>query len=94
MVALVRDRHGSIPMAVASGGHRDLVERTLRAVGICNLFETVVAAEDYNHGKPHPEPFLIAAARLGVAPEHCLAFEDTDVGASAARAAGMQCILV
>lgn len=94
VVALVRARHGTIPMAVASGGHRDLVERTLRAVGIYDLFETVVAAEDYERGKPHPDPFLTAAARLGVAPEHCLAFEDTDVGAASARAAGMQCVLV
>lgn len=94
VVSLVRAHHGKIPMAVASGGHRDLVERTLRAVGIIELFDAVIAAEDYQHGKPHPAPFLTAATRLNVAPEHCLAFEDTEVGATSARAAGMQCVLV
>lgn len=93
-VALVRFHHGKTPMAVASGGHLDLVERTLRAVGVYEFFDTVVGAEDYKHGKPHPDPFLTAAARLDVAPQYCLAFEDTEVGAQSARAAGMQCILV
>ena len=94
VVALVRDYRGRLPLAVASGGHRDLVERTLRALGIADCFHAVVAAEDYDRGKPHPDPFLTAAERLRVAPAHCLVFEDTATGAEAARAAGMACVLV
>ena len=94
VVDLVREHHGEKPMAVASGGHRDLVERTLHALGIYDMFDAVIAAEDYARGKPHPDPFLTAAERLQVAPQHCLVFEDTATGAEAARAAGMACVLV
>lgn len=94
VVALVREYHGERPLAVASGGHRDLVERTLHALGIHAMFDAVVAAEDYERGKPAPDPFLTAAARLQVAPEHCLVFEDTSSGVEAARAAGMAWVLV
>lgn len=94
VVALARHHHGSIPMAVASGGHRDLVERTLRALGIYELFASVIAAEDYERGKPHPDPFLVAAGQLRVSPPHCLVFEDTATGIEAAKAAGMAWVLV
>lgn len=94
MVAIARAYHGRLPLAVASGGHRDLVERTLLALGIRELFPVVIAAEDYERGKPHPDPFLTAAARLQIAPEYCLVFEDTATGAEAARAAGMSWVLV
>jgi beta-phosphoglucomutase family hydrolase len=94
VVALVREFHGTMPMAVASGGHRDLVERTLVALGIHDLFDAVVAAEDYMRGKPSPDPFLKAAERLRIEPQHCLVFEDTETGAQAARAAGMAWVMV
>ena len=94
VVALLRAHHGKVPLAVASGGHRDLVERTLVALGIRDLFDAVVAAEDYKRGKPAPDPFLKAAERLRVEPQHCLVFEDTETGAQAARAAGMAWVLV
>jgi HAD superfamily hydrolase (TIGR01509 family) len=94
IVAIARAHHGRLPLAVASGGHRDLVERTLLALGIRELFPVVIAAEDYERGKPHPDPFLTAAARLQIAPEYCLVFEDTATGAEAARAAGMTWVLV
>ena len=94
VLAIVRQYHGRKPMAVASGGHRDLVERTLHALNVYDMFDAVIAAEDYARGKPHPDPFLTAAARLNVAPESCLVFEDTATGAEAARAAGMVCLLV
>jgi HAD superfamily hydrolase (TIGR01509 family) len=94
VVALACAYHGRLPLAVASGGHRDLVERTLHALEIRGLFQAVIAAEDYERGKPHPDPFLTAAARLQVEPEDCLVFEDTVTGAEAARAAGMRWVLV
>jgi cyclic pyranopterin phosphate synthase len=61
---------------------------TLRGLGIAELFQAVVCAEDYINGKPAPDPFLEAARRLGVPPEQCLVFEDTSIGIAAAEAAG------
>jgi HAD superfamily hydrolase (TIGR01509 family) len=94
VVALVHAYHGKVPLAVASGGHRDLVERTLVVLGISDLFDAVIAAEDYARGKPHPDPFLKAAERLRAEPQHCLVFEDTETGVQAARAAGMAWVMV
>jgi HAD superfamily hydrolase (TIGR01509 family) len=94
VVALARQYHGIKPLAVASGGHRRIVMTTLRALGIADLFQTIVCAEDYQRGKPSPDPFLEAALRLHVAPERCLVFEDTATGIAAATAAGMQSVLV
>lgn len=94
VVALARRFHGDKPMAVASGGHRHIVMKTLGALGIANLFDAVVTAEDYQRGKPAPDPFLEAARRLCVSPEKCLVFEDTAMGIAGATAAGMQSVLV
>jgi HAD superfamily hydrolase (TIGR01509 family) len=94
VVEVARSHFGIKPMAVASGGHRHIVTRTLRAIGIHDLFGAVVCSEDYSRGKPFPDPFLEAARRLNVAPERCLVFEDTEMGREAAVAAGMECVLV
>jgi HAD superfamily hydrolase (TIGR01509 family) len=94
VVAIVNQMYGTLPMAVASGGHRHIVMKTLTCIGIVDKFNAIICAEDYKHGKPHPDPFLTAAGRLGVAPEKCLVFEDTNIGIEAARAAGMQWTLV
>ncbi|HYN00070.1 MAG TPA: HAD family phosphatase, partial [Aestuariivirgaceae bacterium] len=56
VVALAKQFHGHKPMAVASGGHRRIVMNTLGALGIAHLFEVVIASEDYEHGKPAPDP--------------------------------------
>lgn len=94
-VLLIAQRlHKTVPMAVASGGYRKYVERTLEAIGIRHLFDAVVCAEDYARGKPHPDPFLEAARRLNVPPADCLVFEDGPAGVQAAEAAGMQCVFV
>jgi beta-phosphoglucomutase family hydrolase len=86
--------HGKIPFAVVSGSTRDSVTRSLETLGILDKFETLVCAGDYTKSKPDPEPFLIAAERLGVAPEDCLVFEDTEMGIQAATAAGMASVKV
>jgi beta-phosphoglucomutase family hydrolase len=86
--------HGRKPMAVASGGLRRYVEMTLEAIGVRHLFQSVVCAEDYVRGKPHPDPFLEAARRLQVAPSACLVFEDSELGLQAAEAAGMRWVFV
>lgn len=94
VVELVNKYHGTIPMAVASGGYRAIVLQTLEALGLGGKFDAVVGAEDYKNGKPAPDPFLEAARRLGVPPEKCLVFEDAQSGIDAAKAAGMQWVFI
>ncbi|AHF92179.1 haloacid dehalogenase [Opitutaceae bacterium TAV5] len=81
-------------LAVCSGGYREFVEITLDAIGIKNLFDVIVCAEDYTKGKPAPDCFFTTAERLGVPPTDCLVFEDSPAGIAAARAAGMACVVV
>jgi HAD superfamily hydrolase (TIGR01509 family) len=86
--------HGHIPFAVVSGSTQESVTASLTTLGILDRFETLVCAGEYERSKPDPQPFLIAAERLGVAPEDCLVFEDTDMGIQAATAAGMASVKV
>jgi len=86
--------YGQIPFAVVSGSTRDSVIASLKALGILDKFDTLVCAGEYTRSKPDPEPFLIAAERLGVAPADCLVFEDTDMGIQAATAAGMASVKI
>ena len=94
VLRIARQMAGRVPIAVASGGYRKYVELTLAAIGVQDLFDAVVCAEDYARGKPHPDPFLEAARRLNVPPEDCVVFEDSAMGVEAARAAGMACVFV
>ncbi|MCS7033808.1 MAG: beta-phosphoglucomutase family hydrolase [Phycisphaerae bacterium] len=83
---------GKLPMAVATGGTRAIVTRTLTAVGLLEHFQAIVTADDVAHGKPAPDIFLESARRLGVPAARCLVFEDADLGVQAAQAAGMRVI--
>ena len=85
---------GKIPMAIATGGTRLVIEKTLQAVGVSDLFEEVVTADDVPVGKPAPDIFLKAAQLLGVSPLKCLVLEDAPAGVMAAQLAGMQVICV
>ena len=77
------------PVAVASGGPRPVVRRSLEIAGLAALFPVVVSADDVVHGKPSPDMFLLAAKLMGVEPKRCLVFEDAEPGIRAAEAAGM-----
>ena len=90
VVEVARRGRGSVPMAVASGGHRRMVELTLRQIGVFDWFPVLVAAEDTTRHKPEPDVFLEAARQLGVSPAECTVYEDTDLGIEAARRAGMR----
>ena len=92
VIAALRRAHGHLPVAVVTGGYRDVCEKILLQIGIREFFDCIVASEDTNRHKPHPDPFLEAARRLGVAPEGCLVWEDSDLGIKAARQAGMSWI--
>jgi HAD superfamily hydrolase (TIGR01509 family) len=77
------------PMAIASGGSRAMVERTLRQIGLFDWFDIVVTSEDTTRHKPEPDVFLEAARRMNVSPAICTVYEDSDIGLEAARRAGM-----
>src|ERR1700733_9306465 len=89
VVGVAREYFGKIPLAVASGGTRPIIEQVLQHLGIRNLFDAVVTSEDVVNQKPAPDIFLEAARRIGVAPQFCRAYEDTDIGLQAIREAGM-----
>jgi beta-phosphoglucomutase family hydrolase len=89
---VVRQHHGKLPLAVATGAFRSIAEATLEQIGLHEKFHTIVSCEDVKRHKPEPDVFLEAARRLGVDPKHCVVFEDTDPGVQAAQAAGMHCI--
>lgn len=88
------DNYEIRPLAIVSGGHRELVTQTLSKLGIANLFPVTVCAEDTAKGKPHPDPFLKAAELLGIPAKKCVVFEDGEAGIRGARAAGMGVVKV
>jgi HAD superfamily hydrolase (TIGR01509 family) len=78
------------PLAIASGGVRRVVMRSLESLRIADWFDAIVTAEDTVRHKPDPDVFLEAARRLNAAPATCTVYEDTDIGLEAARRAGMR----
>jgi sugar-phosphatase len=79
--------------AIVTSAPRLLAEARIAAAGL-PMPDVLVAAEDVERGKPAPDPFLLGARKLGVAPGDCLVFEDTLAGLQSARAAGMASIVV
>ncbi|MBK1832801.1 HAD family hydrolase [Roseibacillus ishigakijimensis] len=94
VVDYARSWRGKVPMAIATGGSRMVVEKTLQVLELSDLFDEVVTADDVKVGKPDPEVFLQAAERIGVEPTKCVAFEDAAPGIMAAQLAGMQVVAV
>lgn len=94
VVAFARELRGKMPLAIATGGTRHVVEKTLQALEVSDLFDEVVTADDVPNGKPAPDIFLEAASRLRIAPERCLVLEDAPAGLIAAEAAGMAVVVV
>lgn len=85
---------GRLPMGIVTSSQPDHFERIHRHTGLLGYFDFVLASGDYLRHKPHPDPYLTGAARHGHPPGRCLAIEDTERGLSAARAAGMPCIVI
>jgi beta-phosphoglucomutase len=94
---LVRALEQEMPLAIASGARHDEIDAILRGVGLRDAFQAIVGAEDAERTKPDPAPFLEAARRLaarttGLAPEECVAFEDSLPGIASALGAGMKVV--
>ncbi len=81
-------------LAVASGSSRRVIEATLDSISLRPVFSVILSADDVPRGKPFPDIFLEAAARLGVEPGNCLVMEDSERGIQAALDAGMACVAV
>ncbi|HEX7861868.1 MAG TPA: beta-phosphoglucomutase family hydrolase [Verrucomicrobiae bacterium] len=92
VVAVAEANHGKLPMAVASGGQKHIIEQVLEHLRIRHFFDAVVTSEDVKNQKPAPDIFLEAARRIGVRPENCRGYEDTDLGMQAIRSAGMEAV--
>jgi len=92
VVGIAREYYGKVPLAIASGGTRRIIEQVLEHLDIRRLFSAVVTSEDVVNQKPEPDIFLEAARRIGVPPQFCRAYEDTDLGMQAIRAAGMEAV--
>jgi HAD superfamily hydrolase (TIGR01509 family) len=80
--------------AIASAAPRANVELILSELGVASLFDALVSYEDVTRGKPDPQVYLVAAQRVGAAPQRCLVLEDAVAGVEGAKAAGMACIAV
>jgi beta-phosphoglucomutase-like phosphatase (HAD superfamily) len=92
VAATVRRLAGLLPMAVASGGSREIVTATLQATGLWEYVDYVVTIDDVANPKPSPDLFLQAATLLGIEPARCVVYEDSEQGLEAARRAGMSAI--
>ena len=84
----------ALPRAIATSSSHRAVASHLGASGVIPRIQTIVARGDYARGKPHPDPYLTAADRLGVHPADCLALEDSYNGVRSASAAGMMTVMV
>ncbi len=92
VVEIAKANLGKLPMAVASGGTQPIIMGVLEHLKIRQFFDAVVTSEMVKKQKPAPDIFLEAARRIGVAPKFCRAYEDTDLGLQAIRAAGMEAV--
>jgi beta-phosphoglucomutase len=96
--AMVRDavRYAAarVPVGVVSGAFRAEIEPVLSGAGLTGHVTLVVTADDVADGKPHPAGYLLAVEQLGLPPSDVVAFEDTEAGVAAAKAAGVRCLAV
>jgi beta-phosphoglucomutase-like phosphatase (HAD superfamily) len=88
-----------IPRVIGSSTHRLNITASLKLLGLDGFFSRpgsteplIVSAEDVDRGKPDPQVFLLAAARIGMPPERCVVFEDAPMGVEAALAGGMKAV--
>ena len=91
---LLQELKGKVKIGLVSSARRNAVSLVLDKLNLRRFFDVITTHEDAAHSKPHPEPFLLAAERLGVRPEECVVIEDAEKGIVAAKRAGMRAIAV
>ena len=92
--AQVRRIATMLPVAIASSSHREVIEAAVDALGLHDVLTAIVSSDEVPSGKPAPDVYLRAAAKLGVEPARCLVVEDSINGVRAGKAAGMTVVLV
>ncbi|GAA4439826.1 HAD-IA family hydrolase [Bremerella cremea] len=92
VIEVLRANHGKVPMAVATGAMKWVMDRIIDQLELRHYFQAFVSSEDTTRHKPFPDVFLEAARRLNVAPEKCCVYEDAQLGIEAGQAAGMHVV--
>ncbi len=87
-------RAAGLKLACATAGDLDNIAFALAHLAMTDFFDAAVGAHDVARGKPAPDLFLLAAARMGAAPQTCLVFEDAPLGIEGARRAGMRAVAI
>jgi HAD superfamily hydrolase (TIGR01509 family) len=85
---------GRVRMAIVTSSNRDHFDLIHAKLGILHFFEFVLTGQDFTRYKPHPEPYLMAAERMGLQPAECLVVEDSARGLASAVAAGIPCAVI
>ncbi|MCE9615492.1 MAG: HAD family phosphatase [Lentisphaerae bacterium] len=93
-IALLQRLAETHPVCIVSGSSRKTVGEAIEMMGIGACLRFYLGADDYAPGKPAPACYRLAADKLGLAPASCVVFEDSNAGARAAKAAGMQCVVL
>lgn len=91
---VIKAYEGRVPMSVASGGNRKTVTKTLDQIQYTSKFDAIITQDDVVNSKPAPDLFLLAAKKMGVEPNDCIVFEDSELGIRAAKAAGMSFVKI
>jgi HAD superfamily hydrolase (TIGR01509 family) len=91
---VVRAAAAAFPLALASSSNRELIDAVLELAGLADAFRVTVSSEEVARGKPAPDVYLEAARRLAVAPERCVAVEDSHAGIRSAKTAGMRVVAI
>ncbi len=94
VISLIKKLSKKYPLALATSSIKKEVLATLQYFDIKKYFRVIITADDVAHGKPNPEPYLLAAKKLKLAPRECIAIEDSINGIASAKAAGMACIAI
>ncbi|MDR2600896.1 MAG: HAD family phosphatase [Spirochaetaceae bacterium] len=87
-------KNKGLPSAVATGTFYERAVWKLRSAGILNVFDAICTGSDVEKGKPAPDIFILAAEKIGIAPENCVGFEDSPVGLLSLNAAGVKSVFV
>lgn len=89
---VIKKYYGKLPMAIGTGGNRDLSLKAMRLTGVDQYIDKLVSADEVENHKPHPDTFLKCAELIGIKPEDCMVFEDGVLGIQAAQKAGMKVV--